>query len=110
MCERLGQNFDGHVASELGVVRLIHFSHAARANLREHFIRTETCAGRDGHFFSPAVQLRTTVIRADAACSGTLLIRKRWPSADTLYRLRPPFAACVSNSCFTAPTSKLPPL
>ncbi len=31
MRKRFRQNFDGYVAPELGVVRLIHFAHAARA-------------------------------------------------------------------------------
>ena len=55
------------------------------ANLRDDFVRTETCARSNAHFFSPAVQLRTTVIGVDAACPGGVLIRKRWPSADTPY-------------------------
>ena len=29
---------------------------------------------------------------AEASCSGTVLIRKRWPSADTPYGLRNPFS------------------
>ena len=36
-------------------------------------------------FFSPAVQLRTTVMGAEATCSGAVMIRKRCPSADTSY-------------------------
>ena len=37
----------------------------------------------DCHFFSPAVQLTTTVTgAADAAC-GTEMMRNRWPSGDT---------------------------
>ena len=32
------QDFDGHVAPELGVLRLIHLAHAARANLRADFV------------------------------------------------------------------------
>ena len=80
-----GEDFDGHVAREFRVARAIHLAHAARANLRDDFVGAETRARGDAHFFSPAVQLRTTVIGADAACSGTVLIRNRWPSADTAY-------------------------
>ncbi len=47
MCKRFRQNLDGYVAPELGVVRLIHFSHAASANLREDFVRAELCATRE---------------------------------------------------------------
>ena len=38
-----------------------------------------------GHFLTPAVQLTTTVMGADSACSGSVLIRNRWPSAATAY-------------------------
>jgi len=38
-----------------------------------------------GHFFTPAVQLTTTVMGSEAACSGNVLIRNRWPSAETSY-------------------------
>ena len=85
MREGFRQDFDGHVAPELGVVRLIDLAHPARADWCEDFVGAEMGASRDGHFFSPAVQLRTTVMGADVACSGTVLIRKRWPSADTSY-------------------------
>ena len=58
MRKRFRQNFDGHVAPELGVVRLIHFSHAARANRREDFVGAEMCASGERHFFNPAGQFR----------------------------------------------------
>ena len=45
--ERFRQNLDGHVAPELGVVRLIHFAHAARTDLREDFVGAELGAGRE---------------------------------------------------------------
>ena len=47
MRDRFRQNFDGHVAPELGVMRLIHLAHAARANLRADFVETEFCARGD---------------------------------------------------------------
>jgi hypothetical protein len=37
------------------------------------------------HFFSPAVQLTTSVMAADAVSSTRVLTRKRWPSAETSY-------------------------
>ena len=43
------------------------------------------CASGERYFFKPVLQLRTTVIGADAPCSGAVLIRKRWPSGDTSY-------------------------
>ena len=47
--KRFRQNFDGHVAPELGVMRLIHFSHSARANLRDDFVGAEFCARGNRH-------------------------------------------------------------
>src|ERR1700676_2248683 len=85
MRESFRQDLDGHVAPELGVVRLIHFTHPARADWCEDFVRAEMCANREGHFFSPAVQLTTTVMGAEFACWGIMSIRNRWPSADTAY-------------------------
>ena len=32
------KDLDGYIAPELGVVRLIHLTHPARANLREDFV------------------------------------------------------------------------
>ena len=34
-----GQNFQGHVATELAVARAIHFAHAARTNRRDDLVR-----------------------------------------------------------------------
>ena len=42
-------------------------------------------AGRQGHFFNPAVQFSTTVIGGDDAPADTALIRKRFPSLLTAY-------------------------
>src|ERR1700731_1923201 len=88
-----GKDFDGHMAPELGVVRLVHFPHSACANLRDDFIRAETCASSESHHFFPvgtfcfssSNQFSTTLICVGAACvcSLGLSIRKRWPSGDT---------------------------
>ena len=51
--ERFRQNFDGYVAPELGVVRLIHFAHAARANLRDDFVRSRVLCQRRWSFLQP---------------------------------------------------------
>jgi hypothetical protein len=86
------KDFDGRVAPELGIVRLIDFSHAARANLRDDFVRAEFCASSDRHHFftvgtfcfNSSNQFSTTLICvAAAACSVALTIRNRWPSGDT---------------------------
>jgi len=42
------------------------------------------------YFFSPAVQLTTTVIGCDVVCSTAVLTKKRWPSAETSYGWRSP--------------------
>jgi hypothetical protein len=36
--KRFRKDLDGYIAPELGVVRLIHLTHPARANLREDFV------------------------------------------------------------------------
>jgi hypothetical protein len=43
------------------------------------------CANGERHFLDLGLQLTTTVIGVGAACSGAVLIRNRWPSADTSY-------------------------
>ena len=53
MSECFGQNFDRHIAPELGVMRLIDFTHAARADLRKDFVGAETCASGERHHFFP---------------------------------------------------------
>ena len=83
MRESFRQDFDGHIAPELGVVRLVDFAHPACANLRHNFVGTELSARRNCHFFIPAAQFSTRVIgEADSSPTG-LLIRKRWPSGAT---------------------------
>jgi hypothetical protein len=45
----LGQNFDGHVASEFAVVSLIHLTHTAFANCIGELIGTEFRARKNRH-------------------------------------------------------------
>ena len=45
----VGQHLDRHVASELPVVRAVHFAHPALAKQRQHFIGTDLRADSDGH-------------------------------------------------------------
>jgi hypothetical protein len=40
MRESFGQNLDGYIAPELGVVRLEHFAHSARADGCDDFVGT----------------------------------------------------------------------
>src|ERR1700694_5697668 len=87
------KDFDRYVAPERSVVRLIHLAHSSRADLRENFVRSETCAGSERHHFFPtgtfcfnsSNQFSTTLICVGAACACSLglSIRKRWPSGDT---------------------------
>ena len=46
--KRLGQRLNRHLALQLGVGGLIHLTHAAFADLRGDFIRTEAGAGLQG--------------------------------------------------------------
>jgi len=41
--ERGGKNLNRHIAPKLRVVRLVHLTHAACANLRDDLIRAELC-------------------------------------------------------------------
>ena len=47
--QRFGQRLDGDRAAKLGVAGAIHHSHAARAQGRRHFIRTDPGAGGQRH-------------------------------------------------------------
>src|SRR5215470_5851866 len=89
--KRFGENLDRYITPEFCVVGLADFAHAAGANLREEFVRAETCAGADGHYFFPvgtfcfnsSNQFSTTLICvSDCACSAGLSIRNRWPSGE----------------------------
>ncbi len=90
--EMNGKNFNGDNSIEAGITSLINLAHSTRANGGEDFMRAKTLSGSDCHFFNPAAQLRTTVIGADAVCSGAVLIRNRCASAGTAYRLFLPVA------------------
>ncbi len=50
--KRFGQDFDGHVAPELGVVRLVHFAHPARTDERDNLVGSQMCASRQRHFLT----------------------------------------------------------
>ncbi len=39
--DRGGQNLDGDVAPQVGIVRAIHLAHSARPERRDHLIRAE---------------------------------------------------------------------
>ena len=47
--ERCRKNFEGHIASQAGIRRAINFSHAACANQRLDFVRTEFSARGERH-------------------------------------------------------------
>src|ERR1700682_5178659 len=63
--------------------------HPARANLRNDFVRTETCAWGKGHFVNPACQLSTTVIGGVTAPLTFASIRNFWPLAAGWYTKSP---------------------
>ena len=45
----LGQYFDRDLSTQFEIAGLVHFSHAARAQLGEDFVVTEARAGLEGH-------------------------------------------------------------
>src|SRR5271155_5272429 len=48
-CQPFGQHFDRNVASEPRIERSVHFSHAARAEQRNDFIRAKSRARSESH-------------------------------------------------------------
>src|ERR1700676_2103561 len=58
--EMRGKNFDRHDAIEARIAGFVHFAHAARANLRDDFVRAKTCTGVDGHRLPP-IQNRQSI-------------------------------------------------
>ena len=52
-CKGLRQNFDGYVAMEPRVARLIHLAHAAFADGRKNFVRAEKLTRRQRHGVFP---------------------------------------------------------
>ena len=51
-----GENFDCDLAADAGVAGLVHFPHAAGADRRQDFIRTEPCAGVERHIVTALSQ------------------------------------------------------
>src|SRR5262249_17408822 len=101
-----GQDLDGDVASELGVVGAIHFTHTTFAELRGDAVMRDSCVD---HFFKSASQLTTTFkYGADAGLPLMLLIRNCFPSALTSYSNWGVVVAsmCASNSGSGAPARK----
>src|SRR5207247_2134920 len=76
-----GQNLQRHFAIKLGIVRQIHLTHPALAELRADFITAEFCSSCNGHFLSPAVQFKTTVMGVEVVSSTGMATRNRCPSA-----------------------------
>jgi hypothetical protein len=72
------------------MLRLVNFSHPARANLGDDFVGAETRAIRNCHHrfpaaefcFNSSVQFSTTLI-SSCACSLAFKNRNRWLSAVT---------------------------
>jgi len=66
--EGFGQDFQRHVALQLGIARAIDFAHAARAEGREDFVGAEFVAGSERHGYAPASGRFT--IRSNAGHRG----------------------------------------
>ena len=52
--ERLGQDFDRHVAAEPSIASAIHLAHTSRAYRRDDFVRAKASAKRKCHVSRPA--------------------------------------------------------
>ena len=63
------------------MLRAIHFAHATAANQHDGVLATKPRAGRQHHFLSADVQLRTTVRGSEAVVA--VLMRNRSPCAVT---------------------------
>jgi len=59
--ERRREYFYSDLSTETSISRAIDFSHSARTEGRDDFVRPEACARRKTHRFKSAVQLTTTV-------------------------------------------------
>src|SRR5215831_17509194 len=83
LCESLGQDFDRHLAAELGIGRAIDLAHAAFPELGGDAVMRD---GLRGHLppgtrrFNSSNQSWTTCNCVEAGCSlPGLIIRKRFP-------------------------------
>ena len=79
------KNFDGDRAAQAYIFGTVDLSHSSRSDEGEDFVWAEFDAGRECHFFSKEVQLRTTVIGVDASSVSGFKRRKRRPSDVTAY-------------------------
>ena len=52
--ERVGQDLDGDLPTEIGVGRALHFAHASHADLGGDFVRTDAGACSECHATEPA--------------------------------------------------------
>jgi len=77
--KRRRQDFDGDDAIEPRVARFVDLAHAAGTECGLDFVGPEPRAGGKAHFFSPAVQLMTTVI-GESGASVAVLTRNFRPS------------------------------
>src|SRR4029077_10408731 len=89
--ERVGDDLQRDVATELRVARAIDLAHAAGAEGREDLVRADSCPRDKAHGFCAPTQFTMIVIGEELVSSARVLIRNRWPSADTRYcsRLAP---------------------
>ena len=62
------------------ILRQIDLAHSACAELREDFVWAKQSATGEGHFFTSAVQLTTTVSGAFGSVSTIVLSRNFCPS------------------------------
>src|SRR5438309_5949758 len=118
--ERIGNDFERDVATELRIARAIHLAHPARAERRDDLIRPEAAAGADGHgaafvAFSDATQFSTTLTSAiDPEMSAGVIMMNRSPPGATPYVWllsmtigRPPVNIVVGLPATSAPRDSI---
>jgi len=77
MRKRSAQDLDGNLTVEPCIEGAPDFAHPACAQGGEDFIWAKSLVRSQCHFFTPTVQLTTTVSGAFGSVSTTALIRKR---------------------------------
>ena len=72
--DRVGQDFDRHIAAEPRVARPVHLAHSAGAEGRDDLVRAKACAGRE--------RQRSQLYGRDALARSQQNVRSRIPLSD----------------------------
>ena len=96
--ERIGQDLQRHIASQLRIPRAIYLAHPARTNGTSDFVRADFGSRRNRHFFSPACQLSTTLNGVVSSRPASFGNRKRAPSGAASHAANIPGLAPIPES------------